>query len=353
MKAIDPMTPARLRELTDRFPSLRVAVIGDFFLDKYLDCDPSIAEVSVESGKAAHQVVRVRHSPGAAGTVVLNLAALETGKLHAVGFTGDDGEAYDLRNDLRALGCSTDLLLAEPGRMTMQYLKPRDVTDPSLAGEHERYDTKNRTPTPAALEDRIIAALDEALPQVDAVIVADQIEADDCGVVTARVREALADRARAYPDVVFSADSRTHIGLFRSIIIKPNQFEAAGVPNPLPGMEVELDALRAGLERLRAEVGAPVVATRGEKGAIVTDPELTLVPGIRLDGETDPTGAGDSMTAGCVLALAAGADLAEAALVGCLVASITVQQLATTGTARRDELTDRLALWLKQQQGRE
>ena len=45
-----------------------------------------------------------------------------------------------------------------------------------------------------------------------------------------------------------------------------------------------------------------------------------------------------------------GASLPEAALVGCLVASITIQQLATTGTARRDELPDRLGLWLTQQQ---
>ena len=44
-------------------------------------------------------------------------------------------------------------------------------------------------------------------------------------------------------------------------------------------------------------------------------------------------------------ALAAGATLPEAALVGNLVASITVQQLATTGTARPEELLPRLAMW--------
>ena len=82
---------------------------------------------------------------------------------------------------------------------------------------------------------------------------------------------------------------------------------------------------------------------------IVSDPEPTLVPGVRLDGPTDPTGAGDSATASAVLALAAGAELPEAALLGNLVASITVEQLATTGTARCEELPDRLALWREQQ----
>ncbi|HET6325513.1 MAG TPA: carbohydrate kinase, partial [Planctomycetaceae bacterium] len=66
----------RLEELLARFASRRVAVMGDFFLDKYLEVDPKLAETSVETGKTANQVVEIRTSPGAAGTVVNNLAAL-------------------------------------------------------------------------------------------------------------------------------------------------------------------------------------------------------------------------------------------------------------------------------------
>jgi sugar/nucleoside kinase (ribokinase family) len=69
---------------------------------------------------------------------------------------------------------------------------------------------------------------------------------------------------------------------------------------------------------------------------------------VNLNEPTDPTGAGDSATAGAVLALCAGATLHEAALVANLVASITVQQLATTGTARPDQIGPRLAMWLSQ-----
>jgi sugar/nucleoside kinase (ribokinase family) len=101
--------------------------------------------------------------------------------------------------------------------------------------------------------------------------------------------------------------------------------------------------------QLRGQTHAAVVATRGASGMLVSDPELTLVPGVRVEGPVDPTGAGDSATAGTVLALGAGASLPEAALVGTLVASITVQQLATTGVAHPEELTPRLALWEKQQ----
>ncbi len=137
MKTLNDMRPERLNELVGRFSDLRIAVLGDFFLDKYLDVDPRLAEVSVETGKTAHQVVGIRHSPGAAGTVVCNLAALGTGTLHAIGFTGDDGQSYELRKDLAELRCSTDHLHCDQRRMTPTYLKPRDKTDPSLAGEHE------------------------------------------------------------------------------------------------------------------------------------------------------------------------------------------------------------------------
>ena len=343
------MNSQRLEEIISQFPNHKIAVIGDFFLDKYLDTDPRKVEHSVESGKKAHQVYKIRHSPGAAGTVVGNLSALDTGTLYAIGIIGDDGEAYDLTGDLNKIRCNTDGLLRVPERMTPTYLKPRNLTDPTLAGEHERYDTKNRTPTPAGLIDRLSDALDAVLPELDAVIISDQIEMDDCGVITGQVREILADRALKYPDVKFTVDSRTHIRYFKNVIIKPNEFEAAGWERlPMPGDEVDDKELAGAVLKLRAEVNAPVCATRGSRGMLVSDPKPTMVNGVRVEGPLDITGAGDSSLAGVTLALASGASLPEAALLGNIVASITIQQLATTGTAGRDELPDRLQLWRSQ-----
>ena len=74
--------------------------------------------------------------------------------------------------------------------------------------------------------------------------------------------------------------------------------------------------------------------TRGAAGITVCTPETTTpVPGITIEGPLDIVGAGDSASAGIMMGLAAGASLAEAAVIGNLVASITVQQLGTTGTA--------------------
>ncbi len=97
------MTPERLDAITGRYAALRIAVIGDFCLDRYLDIDPERAEVSIETGLPVRNVVQVRALPGGAGTVLNNLVALGVGTIHAVGFSGDDGEGFELRRALAAL----------------------------------------------------------------------------------------------------------------------------------------------------------------------------------------------------------------------------------------------------------
>jgi len=85
------MDTQRLASLLAHFPALTLLVIGDYFLDRYLEIDPALAETSLETGLEAHQVVRVRCSPGAAGTVTSNLRSLGVNVI-ALGVIGDDGE---------------------------------------------------------------------------------------------------------------------------------------------------------------------------------------------------------------------------------------------------------------------
>lgn len=342
------MDAARLEQLVLGFRTCRIAVLGDFFLDKYLDVDPALAEVSLETGRTAHQVVSVRCSPGAAGTVVNNLAALGAGQVHALGFAGDDGEGHDLRRGLEALRCDTSALFTVPGRFTPTYLKPRDAGHRELSGEHERYDTKNRVALPAAVQERIVERLSQLLPGVDAVIVLDQVEEAECGMVTENVRTGLATLAREWPAKVFWADSRRRIGLFRHMIVKVNAHEAVREVFGHSADAADEAIVQRAAGELARRAGSAVFVTAGARGIWVGDSAPALVPAVRVEGPTDPTGAGDSATAGAVLSLCAGATLQEAALVANLVASITIQQLGTTGTANPDRLRARLAAWHSQ-----
>ena len=339
------MQNSRLDELLNDFPRNRIAVLGDFFLDKYLEVAPELAEPSLETGRVAHQVLAVRRYPGAAGTVVNNLAALGAVELHAIGAVGDDGEAFDLCQGLKRIGCSTEGLLRCPELLTPTYLKPHDRNIAGLAGEHSRYDTKNRVPTPQSIVDRVGLELERVLPSVDALLIMDQVEIAECGVVTSTLRGRISELAQRFDKVIFWADSRRHIRLFRNAMIKANQFEAVHRLNPAVGEEVTLEELQRVIPQLRQENGAPVFVTCGERGILVSDPEVILVPGVKVTGPIDPTGAGDSASAGAVMSLCSGATPAEAALVANLVASITVQQLGTTGSASPDQVRAALAVW--------
>ena len=80
----------RFEDLTAGYAKLRIAVLGDFCLDRYLEIDPARQEMSIETGLPVHNVVRVRAQPGAAGTILNKLVALGVGTLHPVGFCGVD-----------------------------------------------------------------------------------------------------------------------------------------------------------------------------------------------------------------------------------------------------------------------
>jgi len=344
------MQLARLNEILSGFPQRRVAVLGDFFLDKYLEVSPELAEPSLETGRVAHQVMSIRRYPGAAGTVVNNLASLDAKELHAIGAVGDDGEGFDLCKGLHKIGCTTDGLLRCPELLTPTYLKPHDQYVAGLAGEHSRYDTKNRVPTPVAIVQRVAEELERILPQVDALLIMDQVELPECGVVTTTLRDHLKELALRFPKTIFWADSRRFIHQFRNAVIKANQFEAVHQLNPAVGEEVSIDDLRRLVPQLRSQNGATVFVTCGDRGILVSDPAVTLVPGVKVTGPIDPTGAGDSASAGAVMSLCSGATPAEAALIANLVASITVQQLGTTGSATPDQVRAALAIWHAQRQ---
>jgi len=335
------MDERRLDELLDRFPHLHVLVVGDFFLDKYLIIDRRLSEVSLETGLEAYQVVAVQCSPGAAGTVTSNLRALGV-QVTALGVIGDDGEGYELRRGLAESGVNIEPLIQRNDLFTPTYTKPM-VREPE-GWEHQiqRLDIKNRSPLPANVEEQVIARLRGLTPKVDAVVVADQVQERNRGVITDRVREEIGQLAFRYPSKIFAADSRQRIGLFPHVIIKPNRREAIlAVRSDWQG-EFTLDAAReCGAELFRRNQ-KPVFLTAGDHGILLfTRKGCQHVLAVPVEGEIDIVGAGDSVMAGLVSALGSGAEPEEAALLGNIVASITIQQIGTTGTASPAQVRER------------
>ena len=330
----------RLEQLLEKFGGLRIAVVGDFFLDRYWEIDPARDEPSVETGLTAYQVVGRRHSPGAAGTVTANLAALGVGKnggrIDAVGFVGDDGEAFELERCLDQIGVSREHLHRTSQRVTPCYSKPmRDGV------EMNRVDIKNRTVTPEAVQKQIIASIEELAGRVDAMIIMDQVSEGNCGVVTDTVRECLIRLGRENRPQLMYADSRERIGLFREMVIKCNDREALEQFGLYDGQTVAPEVLQHCGIQLTRRTGRMVFITRGEQGQLVFNPakpDAICVPAVPVEGEIDICGAGDATSAALVSSLCAGATPEEAAVIGNLAASVTIRKIGQTGTASPDEV---------------
>jgi bifunctional ADP-heptose synthase (sugar kinase/adenylyltransferase) len=345
--SMSSLTTEVIEQILSALPQRSIGVLGDLFLDRYLDIDVTLTEPSVETGLDAFQVVRVRSYPGAAGTVINNLSALGVGRIVPVSIIGDDGEGHELRQALHRLPVvDAGSVFSTAERRTPTYTKPMLERPGEPPREFHRLDIKNRQRLPETLEDRVLHGLDEVWPTLDALLVLDQVSEADCGVVTARVRQHLAELGAATPNRLILADSRERIGLFRHVWLKPNQSECARAvlgPSADPGQAAECAV------RMARQAGRPVFCTCGERGIFLVDPRRAdvksqLIPGFPVTGPIDPVGAGDSTSAGIACALAAGSLLDQAASFGNLIASITVQQLGTTGTASPAQVRQRWAI---------
>ena len=343
------ISEARLKTILNQFHQHRILVIGDFYLDAYWQIDKTRSTLSLETPWHTNPVVGQRYSPGAAGTVTNNLKALGVGSVYALGVIGEDGFGGTLLNCLQAIGCLTDFMVQVPDRVTPTYLKPMHRGYEGVETEGPRFDIENQSPMSEAVETRVIDALQACLPLVDGIIVGDQMPHENLGVVTNRVRAALCGLAVAFPEKIFFADSRARIGAYRDVIIKPNRFEAKRAVQPeWRGHSVDIATAKQCAVALAAQTQNTVYITLGENGILVyCEGRFTHIRGVPVDGEIDPVGAGDSVSAGLVATLCGldapegAAAAAEAAYIGNLVASITVTKIGTTGTASPAEILER------------
>jgi bifunctional ADP-heptose synthase (sugar kinase/adenylyltransferase) len=321
-------------------PGRTVGLVGDLFLDRYFDIDAALNEPSVETGLTAYQVTNVRCYPGALGTVLNNLAALGVGRIHPITVIGDDGEGYELRKALAKLpAVVADDIVVSPDRRTPTYSKPM-LNEAGAVRELNRLDIKNRTRTPAAIEEELLRRIDATWDTFDAVIVLDQVSEAECGVVTTCVRERLAELGERDPTKFVLADSRERIGLFRNVCVKPNERECRieqaqyGIPRP---HEHPAEYMANGCGRW-------VFSTNGADGIVLAHPDqdgIVHIPAYPVSGPIDICGAGDSCSAGIACAMTAGVTPEQAAAFGNLVASITVQQIGITGTAMPEQVRAR------------
>lgn len=337
------MNATRFQEISSRYAELKVAIVGDFCLDRYLEIDPARAEISIETGLTVHNVVNVRSQPGAAGTILNNLVALGVGEIYPVGFCGIDGEGFELRRSLLGRrGVKLDAFCETDQRRTFTYCKPLIITPGKPPQELNRLDSKNWTPTPALIQGRLIDSIARLAGTVDAMIIMDQVDMPETGVVTSKVLEAIGDVVKELPELLILADSRRGLRGYPPVCLKMNAAELAALIGAKGDLSLSEIKRVAGV--LAKEHEQSVFVTLAERGIVGASPwsEPVHVAALPVRGEIDIVGAGDSVTANLTTALATGATVVEACHAAMAAASLVVHQLGTTGTASPREMMNLL-----------
>jgi rfaE bifunctional protein kinase chain/domain len=330
----------RLDALGSRYRALTLVVAGDFCLDRYFEIDPARAETSLETGLPVRNVARTRCQPGAAGTVLNNLAALGIGRLELIGCCGEDGEGFELRRALAALpGVGLDGFLSARERATFCYTKPLVINQGKPPRELERIDIKNWTPTPPALASELARRFLAAARAADGVVVMEQVDHAGVGVVTDHLLAALATLAQERPHLPIVCDSRVGLARYGAVIAKMNAGELARMLGQAP--TTDMATLRAQVAEIAQRRQRAAVVTAAEHGLVASSAsgETIHVPALPVRGPIDVVGAGDSVSASLAAALSGGASLHEACALAMAAASVVIHKLATTGTADMAEIS--------------
>lgn len=326
---------------------VKIAVAGDFCLDKYLYIDGMRDEISLETGKTAYQVTRRVLYPGAAGTIANNLSSLGV-KVVCAGLMGEDGEGWELGKSLNNIGADTALMIKSSQISTSTYVKPM-YDDGMTLSELNRLDLRNFGETPTLIQQRLAENIKAALDMCDAMIVCDQFNERNCSAVTDFIRDRLRRFAEEYPDKLILCDSRSFIDEFRGVTIKCNNHEAARTFGYSEADAENETVIRICGSRLADRNGKMAIITCGGNGAWIFMPSsggitAERVGSFKVEGPIDICGAGDSFNAGFTLGSSLGLTPSECLLVANAVASITIRQIGVTGTATIGQVCDVLSL---------
>lgn len=307
-----------------------IAVIGDLVLDRYWVGRSS--RISREAPVLILEYEAERTVPGGAANAAMNVRSLG-GAARLVGRVGRDRSGVALARSLRAHGLDARWLTRDGQAATV--VKTRILAGSSHTSRQQivRLDRGQRAAWSASAERAVVRAAVLALRGARAVLLSDY----GYGTLGPAIRAA-ALRAAKKAGIPVVVDSRYALRSFRgATLLTPNEHELQEAFH-LPSLELRR-LRKAGEELLRRASARGVWVTRGSDGMLLLErgQRPVRIPIIGSSDVADVTGAGDAVSAAAALALAAGANHIEAALLATYAASVVVMKRGTA-TVDRGEL---------------
>ena len=317
-----------------RFRQVRALVIGDAMLDTYLL--GSAARLCSEGPVPVVTKAEEHRVPGGAANTAANMRALGATVVY-LGVIGADSNGAILKETLRSYGIDGQWLIEDPAAATLH--KMRILADGQYVVRLDEGDARAGS---RANQQRILAALDDAFPRCDVIVVSDYAY----GLVSeAVIRRLRALRERNPRLLIVDSKQLLRFRAARATVITPNWLEAClatqqGAPSSVTSGGVSVpEADRVGRRLLDLLDTEHVAVTMAGDDVLLAsrDTAATHLPAHRVARAND-VGAGDSFASALALALAAGAALPDAARIGIDTASIAISKRFTSVVTQQEVL---------------
>ncbi|KYZ78057.1 carbohydrate kinase [Anaerosporomusa subterranea] len=312
----------KLIRLVEQLQQRKLMVIGDVVADVYLE--GKISRISREAPVLVLEHTGETVVPGGAANVVHNAATLG-GEVFAVGVVGEDQPGRVLSQILRQKGVHTDGFLTESPRPTVTKTRVMAGGQATVRQQVVRIDREDKLPLSGTLEQKIVDYIQQHITKMDAVVLSDYGSFTVSPLIRTTVISAC--RQHGIPCIV---DSRYNITDFTGVnFVKQNEAEAAAAV----GFSLDDDEAiqRAGNELLTRLQADAVLITRGSEGMTLVEQGgiASHIPVTNISEVYDVSGAGDTVVATMMLAVAAGASRLEAAQLANYAAGVVVRKLGT------------------------
>ncbi|NCA81522.1 MAG: carbohydrate kinase [Opitutae bacterium] len=318
------ITQKRAAELLKKFGRRRVLVVGDLMLDRFVY--GSVSRISPEAPVPVVKVVKEASMPGGASNVASNIRAMG-GRAAVAGMVGKDAAGLELRWLLTHADVEVECAMLFAGAATI--VKERIIAERQQV---VRVDFERAVAWSPRQSEKFLAMLAIELGRADGVIIEDYGK----GAVTQGVVDLiLAVAGRRNIPVGLDPKDGHELNLRGITVATPNRREAfaiAGVIDPGAKEDPAADkALQKAGEILMEKWAAENLAiTLGPQGMyLMSRGKAPRHLPTRAREVFDVSGAGDTVIAACVTALAAGAEFIESAELANIAAGVVVGKVGT------------------------
>jgi rfaE bifunctional protein kinase chain/domain len=322
-----------LLTVVERFPRQRVIMLGDLVADESV-----YGEIVRVSREAPVLILKQREKqivPGGGANSAANLAALGA-QVFPVGVVGEDESGEGLLQCFHERDITTRHIVRLRGYLTPTKMRVLGGLSHWQRQQIVRIDREPSEPLAAKVRTGLTKAAAGLLSSSTGVLVADY----GYSTTNAREVESLRRRVgrRALPITI---DSRYDLLTYKNLTAAtPNEPEVEAAFSQTIGNDLEhLHTL--GRKFLHRQGLKALLVTRGRDGMALFEPRRPPrhIPIFGSDHAVDVTGAGDTVIAAFTLALAAGADFLQAAVIANYAGGIVVMKRGTA-TVSLDEITE-------------